>query len=214
VFKLNNAGRETVLHSFRGYPTDGALPEGGLVRDAAGNLYGTTPSGGTSDYGAAFELNKTGKETVLHSFADMDGANPEAGLIRDGGGDLYGTTASGGAYQYGTVFELTSNGAETVLYSFAGGSDGEQPMAGLARDKAGNLYGTTLGGGAYGYGTVFKLTPSKSRNWKESVLYSFTGETDGAYPYAGVIEDAQGNLYGTAADGGSGGNGTVWKLTP
>ncbi len=163
---------------------------------------------------------------MLHSFAGGgDGAFPYAGLISDASGALYGTTAYGsGAPGYGTVFKLTPSATpggawtESVLHSFAGGGDGAYPFAGLISDASGALYGTTLyGSGApgYGYGTVFKLTPPATAGgaWTESVLHSFAGGGDGAYPYAGLISDASGALYGTASQGGGAGWGTVFELT-
>jgi uncharacterized repeat protein (TIGR03803 family) len=125
-------------------------------------------------------------------------------LVRDGAGNLYGTTGFGGdlscfaPYGCGVVFKLDSAGHETVLYSFQGQPDGWNPIAGLVRDPAGNFYGTILRGGAYGAGTVFELDTTG----KETVLYSFTGGSDGASPYAGLIRDSSNNLYGTAVGGG------------
>jgi uncharacterized repeat protein (TIGR03803 family) len=157
---------EKVLHSFNG--GDGANPAAGLIFDAAGNLYGTTTGGGTSGYGTVFELTPMGgggwTETILYSFGNgTDGAIPYAGLIFDAAGNLYGTTFGGGPYGgAGTVFELTPTAGggwtETVLHSFNGG-DGANPVAGLIFDAAGNLYGTTTGGGTYGGGTAFELSP-------------------------------------------------------
>jgi uncharacterized repeat protein (TIGR03803 family) len=206
VFKLDNTGKETVLHSFTG-GADGAQPVTGVILDKAGDLYGTTPFGGTDTCfdgcGTVFKLDKTGKETVLYSFMDgADGSVPEAGLVRDAAGNLYGTTSFGGTDTCfdgcGTVFKLDKTGKETVLYSFTGGADGAQPYAGVILDKAGNLYGTTDGGGDLSLGTVFKL----NRAGKKTVLYSFTGAPDGLSPLAGVIGDAAANLYGTTALGG------------
>jgi uncharacterized repeat protein (TIGR03803 family) len=234
VFKLNKAGKETVLYSFTG-GADGAQPEAGLIRDAAGNLYGTTNTGGRYGAGVVFKLNKAGKETVLHSFDNGTGGGFPlyAGLIRDAAGNLYGTTSTGGRKSdlctllgtgCGVVFKLDKAGKETVLYSFAGGADGFIPT-GLIRDTAGNLYGTTFRGGDLsctlvhrtGCGVVFKL----DKAGKETVLYSFTGGADGAVPTAGVTWDAAGNLYGTTQDGGDlscapgggeGGCGVVFEL--
>jgi uncharacterized repeat protein (TIGR03803 family) len=159
-------------------------------------------------------LDSTGKETVLHSFTETggDGAYPEAGLVEDAQGNLYGTTIYGGAFGYGMVFKLDSTGKETVLHSFAGTArDGMDPAAGLVRDAEGNLYGTTGAGGAYSFGTVFKVDSTGN----EAVLYSFKGTGgDGAYPAAGLVWDSHGDLYGTTRDGGASGYGTVFKLTP
>jgi uncharacterized repeat protein (TIGR03803 family) len=208
VFKLDTTGTETVLHSFANGPTDGGYPSAGLIRDAAGNLYGTTPSGGTSDNGTVFKVDSTGVETVLHLFTNVpDGASPNAGLIRDAAGNLYGTTIAGGV-GYGTVFKVSSTGVETVLYSFTGGTDGLVPEGGLVRDSAGNLYGTTFYGGVSNFGTVFKLNTTGL----ETVLYSFTGGGDGQNPQAGLVRDTAGNLYGTTEFGGTSNLGTVFKL--
>jgi uncharacterized repeat protein (TIGR03803 family) len=161
VFNLNTANKEKVLHVFTG-GADGGYPYyGGVVRDSAGNLYGTSSFGGAHQYfGTVFKVNKAGKQTVLYSFTGgADGGQPNASLIRDAAGNLYGTTIGGGASGHGTVFKLDKTGKETVLYSFAGGTDAASPNADLLRDAAGNLYGTTIAGGASGGGTVFKLTP-------------------------------------------------------
>jgi uncharacterized repeat protein (TIGR03803 family) len=217
VFEVDKSNKETALYTFTGTP-DGASPNRGpLVRDAPGNLYGTTESGGASGYGTVFKLDTTGKETVLYSFTGgTDGGDPFAGLVRDGEGSLYGTTTYGGdltcdaPYGCGVVFKLDTTGTETVLHTFSGsGGDGGNPVAGLVRDAAGNLYGTTREGGSGGYpgyGTVFKLDKAGD----ETILHSFTGG-DGEWPYAGVIRDAAGNLYGTTENGGSV-YGTIFKL--
>src|SRR5581483_6151261 len=134
---------------------------------------------------------------VLYSFrGGADGANPKAGVVGDSVGNLYGTTSSGGTAGSGVVYKLDATGHETVLYSFAGGTDGVNPNAGVIRDAAGNLYGTTFYGGTGNVGIVYKLDTAGN----ETVLYSFTGGTDGAHPY-GLIRDAAGNLYGTAGNG-------------
>jgi uncharacterized repeat protein (TIGR03803 family) len=157
---------------------------------------------------------------ILYKFTGgNDGGTPYDGLALDTAGNLYGTTTAGGASGDGTVFELTkkSDGTwtESVLYSFAGGTDGATPWAGVTFDTSGNLYGTTTGGGASANGTVFKLTKNSNGNWTESVLYSFTGGSDGANPlWCGVILDATGNLYGMTSGGGAQGMGVVYKLTP
>jgi uncharacterized repeat protein (TIGR03803 family) len=228
VFELTpTAGggwKENVLFGFNG--TDGWAPSGSLIFDAAGNLYGTTEWGGIYYDGNVFELTPIGggnwAETQLYSFnpnTGTDGASPYAGVIFDATGNLYGTTEYGGIYGHGTVFELTPNGSggwtEQVLHNFDG-TDGSEP-AGLIFDATGNLYSTTGGGGAYGAGTVFELTPNGSGGWTETVLYSFCSQpdcTDGLSPEAGLIFDAAGNLYGTTYSGGTYDAGTVFELTP
>jgi uncharacterized repeat protein (TIGR03803 family) len=150
-------------------------------------------------------------EIVIYSFAGApDGMDPEAGLLRDSKGNLFGTTETGGASGYGTVFGVNPAGAEKVLYSFSGGADGGNPTASLVQDSQGSLYGTTFSGGTNGNGTVFKL----SLAGVESVLYRFTGGTDGSHPRGGVVRDSQGNLYGTTGAGGNFGMGVVYKVTP
>jgi uncharacterized repeat protein (TIGR03803 family) len=204
VFKVTPAGKEIVLYSFTG-GADGAAPQRGLQLDAKGNLYGTTPSGGAYGFGTVFKVDQNGNETVLYSFTGgADGGNPYSGLVRDAQGNLYGVAGP-------VVFTLDEKGNETVLYTFTGGADGS-PNGRLLRDANGNLYGTTAGGGTYGFGKVFKLDTSG----KEHVLYSFCPQggicTDGAVPFAGVIQDTAGNLYGTTSQGGTAGWGTVFEL--
>lgn len=161
VFEITHDGTETVLYSFAG-GVDGANPVAGLIRDASGNLYGTTPHGGALGYGVVFKVSKTGTETVLHSFTDSDGYYPIGGLVRDAKGNLYGTTEFGGSYGKGTVFRITPSGVEKVLYSFTGGADGSNPLSDLVFDAHGNLYGTTSAGGSSncfgGCGVVFKVS--------------------------------------------------------
>ena len=164
VFKVDASGNEIVLHSFPNLGTDGVYPQAALVMDKAGDLYGTTGVGGSPGWGVVFKLDTAGNETVVHSFTYSDGANPLASLITDKSGNLYGTTAIGGSSigglsVYGVVFKLDTAGNETVLHSFTNTPDGAYPYAGLVKDKADNLYGTTYQGGFYGYGTVFKLSP-------------------------------------------------------
>lgn len=210
VFKLDKSGKETVLHSFTGTGGDGAYPYAGLLQK--GNLlYGTTEYGGSHGSGTVFMMDKTGKETVLYSFTGgTDGEYPEAGLVPPVD-NLAGTTAGGGAYSFGTIFQLSKTGKYTVLYSFTGtGGDGSNPTGGLVRDPKGNLYGTTLNGGAYGSGTAFELDSAG----RYTILRSFNPSTDGQNPYAVMIRDAKGNLYGTAIRLGPSGSGVVFKLTP
>ena len=279
---------EAVLYSFNPFEiqNEGIFPNGGLIFDAARNLYGTTTAGGATDQGIAFELSPaqgSWTETILYSFSRSSaGGTPNGNLVIDRSGNLYGTTFEGGDFQCysngcGVVFELspTSNGwVETVLHAFHGGSDGEQPGGGLIMDRAGNIYGGTTMGGVHGGGTVFELTPSNG-GWTYNVLYSLTGipnadlgpmgilaidtggnlygctgsegvyslgnvfklslsggswtytdlhdfaggPTDGHSPADGPSVDASGNLYGTTSEGGSnnncpGGCGTIWEITP
>ena len=211
VFKLDATGKLTVLHIFTG-GTDGANPYSALIRDPAGNLYGTASRGGNTNSGTAFKLDPGGNFTVLHSFGGtgQDGAVPYAALIRDAAGNFYGTTMAGGRYRFGTVFKLDPAGNETVLYAFTGGADGQSPWANVVMDKNGNLFGTTAFGGVYGDGTVFELDPTG----KETVLHSFDSPIDGNAVIAPLILDSAGNLYGTADEGGFYGYGTVFEITP
>jgi uncharacterized repeat protein (TIGR03803 family) len=224
---------EKVLHNFNNDGTDGVYPYAGLIIDASGNLYGTTSYGGTYDCydddgyhcGTVFELTPMAggvwKEKVLHSFGNgTDAAYPYGGLAFDAAGNLYGTTYGGGTYSDGTVFELTPNShvadggwTEEVLHSFGTGTDAAYPHGGLIIDAAGNLYGMTYRGGFYGYGTVFELTPRAGGDWTEEVLHSFNNNgTDGVDPYAGLMFDSAGNLYGTTYGGGAYSHGTVFEI--
>jgi|HubBroStandDraft_6_1064221.scaffolds.fasta_scaffold00025_2 uncharacterized repeat protein (TIGR03803 family) len=222
--------KERILHSFNDNGTDGFAPFASLIFDTAGNLYGTTdqggtPAGGDVAFGTVFELKAEAgghwAEKVLHTFVEngTDGYTPQGSLILDTTGNLYGPTYSGGAYGLGTVFELTPGAGgvwtETLLHNFqADGTDGYDPYAGLIFD-AGNLYGTTPNGGAFGCGAVFELTPTGGGSWTESLPTSFNENgTDGAGPWAGLILDATGNLYGTTVAGGTYGGGTVFEIKP
>jgi uncharacterized repeat protein (TIGR03803 family) len=208
VFKIDSAGHETILHSFTG--PDGQLPfHGKLIMDNAGNLYGTTLTGGLSNQGTVFKLDSAGQLTLLYSFAGPDGGSP-TGLVRDKKGNLYGTTATGGSFGFGTVFRLDTAGKQTVLYNFAGSTDGAFPRAGLVMDKKGNLYGSTYNGGSAQVGVLFKLDASG----KETVLHDFADVPDGAYPDGDLIIDNSGKLYGTTQNGGDQGFGAVFELLP
>jgi len=225
IFKLTKTGQETVLYNFTG-GADQGFPAGGLVRDSAGNFYGTTQHGLRSGAGSVYEVTPTGQVTTLHSFTGgTDGGYPLATLIRDSSGNLCGTASSGGNLSCnsgagcGVVFKVDSAGNETVLYSFNAIGGGQFPVGSLVRDSAGNLYGTTPTGGdtscnaPFGCGVVFRVDPTG----KETVLHKFSGGTDGSFPEAGLIRDAQGNLYGTTAEGGGSGClgigcGTIFKV--
>jgi uncharacterized repeat protein (TIGR03803 family) len=198
-----------VLHTFTG-GADGGNPYAGVTRDSAGNLYGTTFSGGNgtacfgNGCGVVYKLDTTGHETVLYTFmGGADGAEPYAGVIRDPAGNLYGTAEYGGTFGQGVVYKLDTSNQETVLYSFTGGADGGNPQAGVIRDSAGSLYGTTFyggGGGAvcsYSCGVVYKLDTANH----ETVLHTFTGGGDGSSPWAVTLDS--GALYGTTAYGGN-----------
>jgi uncharacterized repeat protein (TIGR03803 family) len=215
VFKLStNGGGDTLLYSFTDTGGDGAVPNAGLVQGTDGALYGTTTSGGTNDYGTVFTLGTNGLGyKALYSFTgSAGGANPNGGLVQGADGALYGTTFQGGTNGVGTVFTLGTNGAGyAVLHVFTNTpGDGASPLASLTQGSDGALYGTTSGGGASGNGTVFRIGTNGS-NYR--VLYSFTGAGgDGANPDAGIIQANNGALYGTTENGGTNGQGTVFKL--
>jgi uncharacterized repeat protein (TIGR03803 family) len=214
VFKVDKSGIETVLYSFAGGSADGCNPWGGVIRDAVGNLYGTTSFCGASGLGTVWELDRNGKETILHTFAGADGAYPNSGnLLMDKEENLYGVTKQGGSANEGVVYRLGKSGDLTVLHSFTGSAtpDGCFPVGTLVMDPEGSLYGATGACGAFGYGTVWKL----SQNRQESILHAFNwSASDGAFPFGGVIRDSQGNLYGSTGRGGPGdGDGTVYKLS-
>ncbi len=213
LFKVSKSGKQSVLYSFPGKP-DAAHPGSDLLLDSAGNIYGASYYGGAFGFGAIFKVTKSGKEKVLYSFGALpDGQYPGSGLMQDDAGNLYGTTGYGGDSDNGTVYRVSKSGKEKVLHSFSG-PDGQNPFSTLLRDAAGTLYGTTSYGGTAGNGTVFKLTKSG----KETVLHSFAGGTDGANPYAGLVQDDKGNFYGTTYYGGAGCQGydcgTVFEVTP
>jgi uncharacterized repeat protein (TIGR03803 family) len=215
VYKLSPQGKETVLYRFPPSASDGAFPYAGLIRDGKGNLYGTTLGGG--DYhcqpngcGAVFKLNSHGKETFVYLFQVVDAESPYAGLIRDASGNLYGTTSGGGgAAGQGTVFKFDAHGNKATLYSFSG-TDGSFPISTLIRDSAGNLFGTTLQGGAYYSGEVFKIDSEGN----ETTMYNFAFDQNGGFPWSGLVEDPQGNFFGTTSVGGTYDAGTIFELTP
>jgi uncharacterized repeat protein (TIGR03803 family) len=243
---LMATGQEKILYSLN--RKHGAFPRAGLAFGARGNLYGTTYYGGASNAcvagdgcGTVFELTpKSGggwTETTLHSFSfnGTDGYYPAAAVVVDASGNVYGTTVDGGTggctsggspIGCGIVFELTpqagSGWSETVLHNFTGNFvDGSNPSASLIFDGSGNLYGTTGGGGTFGEGTVFELSPSEGGRWTETVLYSFENNaSDGTTPAASLVFDTAGSLYGTTSAGGNlsacetSGCGTVFELTP
>jgi uncharacterized repeat protein (TIGR03803 family) len=204
MFKLDPSGRETVLHTFTGGP-EGASPDAALVRDSAGNLFGTAEFGGDPNCGSGkgcglvFKLDPSGNFTVMHSFKGPDGSNPTAAVMPDSAGNLFSTTSAGGAFSGGTVFKLAPTGQLTVLHSFGRGKDGRFPTGGVIMDSSGNLFGTTLAGGGSGFGTVYKVGTTGS----ETILHSFANQQgEGQNPVGGLLLDASGNLFGTTASGG------------
>jgi uncharacterized repeat protein (TIGR03803 family) len=221
VFELSPTGtgewKEQVIHRFTPNGKDGEVPSGGVTFGTNGNLYGTTPNGGTAGSGVLYQLKyssttRSWSESIIHQFVGGKGAGSfptNVILISDSTGNLYGTTDGGGEHDFGTVFEAayssTTGWTTKVLYSFNAtySGDGNSPHAGVTMDKQGNLYGTTSYGGEYNYyGTVFKLSKGDTGEWTETTLHSFTGGADGFYPEAGVtIHD--GLLYGTAMLGGN-----------
>jgi len=217
VFEITAAGQPITLYSFCSQTgcADGADPFAPLVQGANGNFYGTTFNGGTSGYGTVFTITSAGALTTLHSLGYSDGASPVAGLIQGKDGNFYGTTLYGGAKGDGTVFEIAAAGVLTTLYSFCSRkncADGAQPYAGLVQAADGNFYGTTYDGGAHGHGTVFQIAAAGGL----TTLYSFCSQTDctdGAHPYAGVIQASDGNFYGVTSAGGAGLRGTIFQIT-
>ena len=201
----------TTLASFNG--GNGAEPQGDLLMDSSGNLYGTTFNAGTSNDGTIFELTAGSSTfTTLATFNGTNGANPAGGLIMDSSGNVYGTTDFGGPDNDGTVFELAKGSSTITTLAYFGGADGEGPSGSLIMDSAGNLYGTTQVGSANDDGTVFEVA---NQSGTITVLASFTG-TNGSTPYGGVIMDSAGNLYGTTFYGGAfnspAGDGTIFEL--
>lgn len=224
VFKLapNSKGSWTVttLHAFSGH-ADGGVPDGPLIVDAAGNLYGTAEMGGAHLNGVVFKLSPESdgswQYSVLYSFKASEAGG--AGLVFDAAGNLYSTAQVGGTRKEGAVLKFTpSTGGlwtEEVIYSFcsiSGCLDGSGPSGPLIFDSAGNLYGSAAGG-THGFGMVFELEANKGGTWTEIPLYNFTGGTDGLGP-GSVIIDAAGNLYGTTTRGGTNNDGVLFKLAP
>jgi uncharacterized repeat protein (TIGR03803 family) len=225
VFELTRTNGQwtgTSIHDFSG--PDGYLPYSSVTLDAQGNVYGTTWMGGTDNGGVVYRLTNSGSGwtyTMLYGFqGSVNGTGPVGGVVFDQAGNLYGATATGGSGGGGTVYELSPSGGGwnfSLLYSFTASGYNPGPLDSLTLDAAGNLYGTTYRGGAFGYGTVFKLTHNNG-SWSYTDLHDFTSGADGANPIGAVTLDASGNLYGTASQGAGGscsdGCGVVWELTP
>jgi uncharacterized repeat protein (TIGR03803 family) len=231
VYHLTPSGTATALYDFNG-GDDGYSPQAGVIFDHAGNLYGTTVEGGTGGCGTVYELSNNGSgwtKTILYNFqcSSSEGWFPYGGLIFDAAGNLYGTTNYGGPGGGGTVYELSPAGGGNwtyhLLYSLPYNSTFDfslyGPTGSLTMDSAGNLYGTTVLDGAFGGGNVFKLTPSNG-GWTYTSLHDFLGNSDGNQPFGNVILDNNGNIFGTASQGGSTGEceqfgcGVVWEITP
>jgi len=218
---LNSSGNwsEDILYEFTD-GRDGAAPYSPLVFDASGNLYGTAINGGVYGNGTIYKLipgSDGWAEETLYAFTGGDnGYTPTSGVSLDAAGNAYGVTAYGGLDAVGNVYKLTPthNGYWnfSTVHNFTGGADGGDPQSRPVIDQSGNLYGTTAFGGAYQYGTVYKLALTNGA-WKETVLHNFTGGDDGAYPYAGLSIDSAGTLYGTAIQGGTNNLGVVFEIT-
>src|ERR1019366_42188 len=208
IFRMTLAGGLTTLYSFTD-GNNGANPHARLVQGTNGNFYGTTDSGGTNGYGTIFKMTSGGVVSFLHSFTGGgDGADSQTGLTPGADGNFYGASYQGGANSFGSIYKMAPNGAVTAVYEFTGSADGAYPYADLVQGKDGHFYGTTLEGGANGYGTVFGLTTNGTLTTLASFNY-----TNGAYPQAGVILGTDGSFYGTTLEGGAGGYGTVFNLT-
>ena len=225
VFKLTNNGgtwTQTVIHTFQG--SDGSGPGSPVAIDPRGNIYGTTPTGGTAGLGVVYQLkpNSTGGWIfhVIHTFTGgLDGAGGSASrFLIDAAGNLFGVCTTGGANNFGNVYEISPLQGKwkfSTLYSFKDQPDGALPYGGVVSDKAGNLYGTTYYAGTHDMGTVYKLAHGHGA-WTETVLYNFKGGSDGSSPISTLVADSSGNFYGTTSAGGatSCSCGVIFKMAP
>jgi uncharacterized repeat protein (TIGR03803 family) len=221
VFSLtpgSSGWTERVLYSFAG-TTDGSAPAAGVIADRAGNLYGTTYKYDGDNDGVAYELQKkpAWKDRDIYTFTNNGGGeNPYAGLIMTAKGTFYGTAIESGPDDGGVAYELVRGKnrqwKQTVLHAFGTTGDGNAPYGGLIADTSGKLFGTTVFGGANNAGTVYELSPTHGGQWKERILYSFTGGADGQYPSGSLTLDASGNLYGATSNGGKNGYGVVFDV--
>jgi uncharacterized repeat protein (TIGR03803 family) len=236
VFRITPAGVLTTLHNFTGKNSDGAEASTGVIQGSDGNFYGTTMSGGRRGVGTVFKITPAGVLTTLHSFTGREsrklyfsgfarehkgaaGAKPFASLVESSHGGFYGTTESGGSRGVGTVFKITPAGVFTTMHNFQGrGIEGAEPEGTMVEGGDGNLYGTTVAGGRWGCGTVFRMTPAGVF----TTLYSFKSipanvagaDPDGCFPGEGLVRGSDGNFYGTTDIGGACGKGTVFQVTP
>lgn len=229
IFSLKKTAKgwqQTVIHSLN-FPSEGGFPYEGLMMDAAGNLYGAAPSGGSGSNGVIYRLNHTKQGWEYTNLYSFTGQNGDGGglywidLISDSAGNIYGATSFGGTNGTGTVWELVYSKAkktysESILYEFGTGTsgDGNNPYGGLVMDSKGNLYGTALYGGSDGLGVVYKVT-KHGKTWKETIVHDFAGgTTDGQSPTGNLFMDSTGRVYGMAENGGTSNLGIVYRITP
>jgi uncharacterized repeat protein (TIGR03803 family) len=213
IFRMDSDGSNfAILHSFASFPGDGATPYGSLLQASDGMLYGTTGLGGVNEYGTVFQIAPDGRGfAILHTFSFADGASPHAGLIQAPDGTLYGTTDFGGIFNYGAIFRIAPGSGFAVVHSF-NRTDGWRPDCNLIQGPDGTLYGTTYAGGENGSGTVFQMAPDGSGF---TLLHSFAVDgSDGANPGAGLLQAADGTLYGTTSFGGANQVGTTFQIAP
>lgn len=210
IFRLTLAGQLTTLYTFSG-GANGGLPYAGLALGQDGNFYGATQTLGGNGYGTIYRFSLTGGLTTIHSFAvNTEGSSISTTLALGSDGNFYGVARQAGSFGYGTVFSATPTGAVTVLYNFRRSEDGVIPVAGLVQGSDGNFYGTTNLGGLYNYGTIFRMNSAGDL----TTLHNFDNATNGGRPNASLVQGADGNFYGTAQQGGAGGGGTAFRITP
>lgn len=208
AFTIKSTGNDFTI--IKGFAEWGITPNGDFYKNNDGNLYGMTSAGGTYNSGTIFKMTPAGAITIIKQFnSAIDGASPHGELIKGTDGNFYGMTSAGGTNTYGTIFKLTPSGTYTVLRHLSYASDGSNPRGHLVQAQDGNFYGITRGGGANGFGTIFKITPSGTY----TVLRSFNGTTDGGSSYSSLTMGTDGNLYGITYSGGTFNLGTIFKIT-